>query len=35
MGPFNQFSLIGERLMLNEQQITLPTYNVLFEVCTN
>lgn len=34
MGPFNQFSLIGERLMLNEQQITLPTYNVLFELLT-
>lgn len=34
MGPHNLFSLIGERLMLNEQSITLPVYNVLFELLT-
>lgn len=32
MGPHNLFSLIGERLMLNESTITMPIYNVLFEV---
>ncbi|CAG2207946.1 NBEA [Mytilus edulis] len=34
MGPYNQFSLLGERLMLNEQRITLNTYNALFELLT-
>jgi len=32
MAPQNLFSLIGERLMLNDQSITIPVYNVLFEV---
>ncbi|KAL3880049.1 hypothetical protein ACJMK2_032321, partial [Sinanodonta woodiana] len=30
--PHNLSSLLGERLMLNDQSITLSTYNVLFEV---
>lgn len=35
MGPHNLFSLIGERLMLNESTITMPIYNVLFEVVSD
>lgn len=35
MGPHNLFSLIGERLMLNESTITMPIYNVLFEVISD
>ncbi|KAK3100612.1 hypothetical protein FSP39_022596 [Pinctada imbricata] len=34
LGPHNLFSLIGERLMLNEQGISKPIYNVLFELLT-
>lgn len=34
MNPQNLFSLIGERLMLNMQSITIGTYNVLFEILT-
>ncbi|XP_048774132.2 neurobeachin-like isoform X3 [Ostrea edulis] len=34
LGPHNLFSLIGERLMLNESTITMPIYNVLFELLT-
>lgn len=32
MSPYNLFTLLSERLMLNEETITLPTYNVLYEV---
>lgn len=32
MSPHNLFSLVGERLMLNDQHITMATYNALFEV---
>lgn len=35
LGPHNLFSLIGERLMLNESTITMPIYNVLFEVVSD
>lgn len=35
LGPHNLFSLIGERLMLNESTITMPIYNVLFEVASD
>ncbi|XP_062597787.1 neurobeachin-like isoform X2 [Saccostrea cucullata] len=34
LGPHNLFSLIGERLMLNVSTITMPIYNVLFELLT-
>ena len=34
LAPHNLFSLLGERLMLNDQHITMATYNVLFEVFT-
>ncbi|XP_052793628.1 neurobeachin-like isoform X3 [Mya arenaria] len=30
----NLFSLLGERLLLNDQHITIATYNVLFEMLT-
>lgn len=32
MTPHNLFSLLVERLMLNCDQLTMATYNVLFEV---
>lgn len=32
MSPFNLYTLLSERLMLHEETITLPTYNVLYEV---
>ena len=32
MAPHNLFSLLVERLMLNSDQLTMATYNVLFEV---
>jgi len=32
MSPYNLYTLLSERLMLNEETITLPTYNVLYEV---
>ncbi|XP_064636479.1 neurobeachin-like isoform X3 [Lineus longissimus] len=34
MNPYNLFSLLAERLMLNSTQLTLRTYNVLYEVMT-
>lgn len=33
MSPYNLYTLLSERLMLHEETITLPTYNVLYEVC--
>jgi len=32
LSQHNLFSLLGERLLLNDQSITMMTYNVLFEV---
>lgn len=32
MNPHNLFSLLTERLMLNSPQLTMKTYNALFEV---
>ena len=32
MNPHNLFSLLTERLMLNANQLSMATYNVLFEV---
>lgn len=32
MSPYNLYTLLSERLMLHEETITLPTYNVLYEV---
>lgn len=32
MIPYNLHSLLAERLMLNEETLSLPTYNVLYEV---
>ncbi|KAF0756269.1 neurobeachin, partial [Aphis craccivora] len=34
MSPYNLYTLLSERLMLNEETITLPTYNVLYEILT-
>ncbi|XP_050442787.1 neurobeachin isoform X2 [Adelges cooleyi] len=34
MSPFNLYTLLAERLMLHEETITLPTYNVLYEILT-
>ncbi|GFR89629.1 neurobeachin [Elysia marginata] len=34
MGPHNLFSLLAERLMLHTQNITMSTYNALFEILT-
>ncbi|CAG5119912.1 unnamed protein product, partial [Candidula unifasciata] len=34
MSPYNLFSLLAERLMLHTQNITMPCYNVLFEILT-
>jgi hypothetical protein len=32
MSPHNLYTLLAERLLLNEETLTLPTYNVLYEV---
>jgi hypothetical protein len=32
MSPYNLYTLLAERLLLNEETLTLPTYNVLYEV---
>ena len=32
MSPHNLYTLLAERLLLNEDSLTLPTYNVLYEV---
>ncbi|XP_025413639.1 neurobeachin isoform X3 [Sipha flava] len=34
MSPYNLYTLLSERLMLHEETITLPTYNVLYEILT-
>lgn len=33
MSPHNLYTLLAERILLNEETLTLPTYNVLYEVC--
>jgi len=35
MSPHNLYTLLAERLLLNEETLTLPTYNVLYEVILN
>jgi hypothetical protein len=35
MSPHNLYTLLAERLLLNEETLTLPTYNVLYEVSLN
>lgn len=32
MSPHNLYTLLAERLLLNEDSLSLPTYNVLYEV---
>lgn len=32
MSPHNLYTLLAERLLLHEDSLTLPTYNVLYEV---
>ncbi|KAF2882214.1 hypothetical protein ILUMI_23956 [Ignelater luminosus] len=34
MSPFNLYTLLAERLLLNEDTLSLPTYNVLYEIMT-
>ena len=34
MNLSNLFSLLNERLLLHEDQLRIPTYNVLFEILT-
>lgn len=32
MSPHNLYTLLAERLLLHEESLSLPTYNVLYEV---
>lgn len=34
MSPHNLYTLLAERLLLYEEALTLPTYNVLYEIMT-
>lgn len=34
MSPHNLYTLLSERLLLYEESLTLPTYNVLYEIMT-
>ncbi|XP_044255551.1 neurobeachin isoform X9 [Tribolium madens] len=34
MSPHNLYTLLSERLLLNEDVLTIPTYNVLYEIMT-
>ncbi|KAL1489961.1 hypothetical protein ABEB36_013884 [Hypothenemus hampei] len=34
MTPYNLYTLLTDRLLLNEESLTLPTYNVLYEIMT-
>ncbi|CAG7818766.1 unnamed protein product [Allacma fusca] len=34
MSPHNLYTLLAERLLLNEDSLSLPTYNVLYEILT-
>ncbi|XP_017789019.1 PREDICTED: neurobeachin [Habropoda laboriosa] len=35
MSPHNLYTLLAERLLLNEETLSLPTYNVLYEIMTD
>ena len=34
MSPFNLYTLLAEQLLVNDEVLTLPTYNVLYEIMT-
>lgn len=34
MSPYNLYTLLAERLLLHEESLSLPIYNVLFEIMT-
>ncbi|XP_060530790.1 neurobeachin isoform X11 [Cylas formicarius] len=34
MSPFNLYTSLADRLLLNEESLSLPTYNVLYEIMT-
>lgn len=34
MSPHNLYTLLAERLLLYEESLTLPTYNVIYEIMT-
>lgn len=34
MSPHNLYTLLAERLMMFEESLSLPTYNVLYELMT-
>lgn len=34
MSPHNLYTLLAERLLMYEESLTLPTYNVLYEIMT-
>ena len=34
MNPHNLYSLLVEKLLVHEQSLSLPTYNVLYEILT-
>lgn len=34
MSPYNLYTLLADRLLLNEDSLSLPTYNVLYEIMT-
>ncbi|XP_030761038.1 neurobeachin isoform X2 [Sitophilus oryzae] len=34
MSPHNLYTLLADRLLLNEESLSLPTYNVLYEIMT-
>ncbi|XP_015604572.1 neurobeachin isoform X4 [Cephus cinctus] len=34
MSPHNLYTLLAERILLNEETLSLPTYNVLYEIMT-
>lgn len=34
MSPHNLYTLLAERLLLYEESLSLPTYNVLYEIMT-
>ncbi|XP_065209719.1 neurobeachin isoform X2 [Planococcus citri] len=34
MSPYNLYTLLAERLLMHENSLTLPTYNVLYEILT-
>lgn len=34
MSPHNLYTLLAERLLLYEESLSMPTYNVLYEIMT-